>query len=217
MKKNIIFFIFITIIIFVIIFVTIFLIFKNDKYKKISCKPTFKETLEDAKELLDSIDVKFHLHSGTALGAIREKDFIKHDHDIDLAVFKNDYKEKIIETMKKKFHFSKKYGSIENGLELKFIHKKHNIGIDIFLIYEKKDKLYQSVYHCKSDRFEKGTNPDDQCIMYMNYYEPVLIKFFEKEYYCAPISFLKDRYGKDWKIPKVYQYHEGLDKHYGTV
>jgi hypothetical protein len=207
-------FIILTIIVIIFLF---YLFFKRDNFKKISSKPKFQETLEDAKKLLDSINVKFHLHSGTALGALREKDFIEHDNDIDLGVFKEDYKEIIIETMEKEFNFSKKYGSIDNGLELKFIHKKNNIGIDIFLIYKKEDKLYQSVYNCKSERFEKGTNSDDQCIMYMNHYEPILIEFLGKEYYCAPISFLVDRYGEDWKTPKVFNYHEGLDKHYESV
>ena len=42
----------------------------------------FKKVLEAAKDALDSINLPFHLHSGTALGAHREKTFIKHDHEI---------------------------------------------------------------------------------------------------------------------------------------
>lgn len=219
----------IIIILLIVLIVSGIFIFKNEKYIKTksnakfkekylnTSKPKFKETLDDAKELLDSINVKFHLHSGTALGAIREKDFIKHDNDIDLGIFKEDYKEIIIETMKKKFNLHEKHGTIDNGLELKFVHKKNNINIDIFLIYKKENKLFQSVYNCKSNRFEKGSNSDDQCILYMNNYEPVLINFLGKEYYCAPISFLVDRYGKDWNVPKVYNFFEGLEKHYGSL
>jgi hypothetical protein len=193
----------------------LFYVYNRDKY--VSCKPDFKETLQDAKKLLDENNIKFHLHSGTALGAIRNKDFIKHDQDIDLAIFKNEYDDNIIEIMKKKFYFKKQYGTIDNGLELKFLHKKHNIGLDIFILYKKDDRLFQSVYHCKSDRFEKGTNSDDHCIMYMNDYTPIKIKFLGKKYECAPISFLKDRYGNDWNVPKVFTYSEGLNKHYGSL
>ena len=206
------------IVVIIIILFLFYLYFKTyDTYKKISQKPECQKTLEDAKKLLDSINVKFHLHSGTALGAIREKDFIKHDHDIDIAVFNYDYKDSVIETMKKKFIFLKKYGSVDNGLELKFVHKEKKINLDIFLIYKKENKFVQSVYHCKSDRFEKGPNVDDECIMYMNNYKPILIEFLGKQYYCAPISFLVDRYGKDWMVPKIFNYFEGLDKNYSVV
>lgn len=200
-------------------FILVILLILSYRYilKSKSCKPKFKETLEDAKKILDSIGVKFHLHSGTALGAIREKDFIKHDLDIDLAVFREDYKDEIVKSMEKCFYFKKQYGKVDNGLELKFVHKKYNIGLDIFLLYRKGDKLKQSVYNCKSNRFEKGSNSDNECIMYVKYYKPVLIKFLGKLYNCAPISFLIDRYGKDWKTPKIFNYQEGLNKNYGTL
>ena len=47
----------------------------------------FNNVLKSAKEALDSVNIPFHLHAGTALGAHRERNFIKHDHDIDLAIF----------------------------------------------------------------------------------------------------------------------------------
>ena len=202
---------FVTLIVLIVLFMT------RDKFVKKSIKPKFKETLEDARRAINTIGVKFHLHSGTALGALREKDFIKHDNDIDLAIFKEDYKDEIINSMKKYFDFVQRYGEIEDGLELKFIHKKNKINLDIFLIYKHGNKLKQSVYHCKSNRFEKGNNPNDECIMYMNNYQPILTEFLGEKYYCAPITFLEDRYGKDWRIPKIFQYDEGLDMHYGNV
>lgn len=51
----------------------------------------------------------------------------------------------------------------------------------------------------------------------MNDYTPIKIKFLGKKYDCAPISFLKDRYGNDWNIPKIFNYSEGLNKHYGSL
>ena len=200
-----------------LIFIIFILFYKYSRDNYTYSKPEFKETLEDAKKLLDDNNIKFHLHSGTALGAIREYDFIQHDRDIDIAIFRHDYNDKIIEIMKNKFIFLQSYGTVENGLELKFLHKKYNIPLDIFLIYRKDNKLYQSVYNCKSDRFEKGLNSDDECIMYMNYYNPILINFLGKKYNSAPVSFLEDRYGNDWNIPKIFSYSEGLDKYYGSV
>jgi len=52
----------------------------------------------------------------------------------------------------------------------------------------------------------------------MNKYETIPINLFGKEYQTAPISFLEDRYGKDWKTPKVFGYFDGIDNgNYKTV
>ena len=40
-----------------------------------------------AKEILDELKVPFHLDSGTALGAIRQGNFMPHDKDVDVGVF----------------------------------------------------------------------------------------------------------------------------------
>jgi phosphorylcholine metabolism protein LicD len=46
--------------------------------------------LKNAKEVLDTLGIEFWLHGGTCLGAIREKNFILHDWDIDLGVLQKD-------------------------------------------------------------------------------------------------------------------------------
>lgn len=43
-----------------------------------------KEVFLEASEILNKFHVKYYLSDGTMLGAIREKDFILWDHDIDL-------------------------------------------------------------------------------------------------------------------------------------
>lgn len=43
-----------------------------------------KQNLLDIKKVLDGLKIKFWLHTGTLLGAIRDKSIISYDHDIDL-------------------------------------------------------------------------------------------------------------------------------------
>ena len=63
---------------------------KKYKTKSILNEKKFNDVLKSAKKALDSVNIPFHLHYGTALGAYREKSFIAHDHDIDLCVFSKD-------------------------------------------------------------------------------------------------------------------------------
>ncbi|MEE0052529.1 MAG: LicD family protein [Prevotella sp.] len=49
-----------------------------------------KENLLLLKKILNNNDVSFILAFGTLLGAVREHDFISHDEDIDLIMFKKD-------------------------------------------------------------------------------------------------------------------------------
>lgn len=215
MKNEI--FLLIMLIIFVIyIYILIKRYNKNTfqiKIKEKSDKSNFQHTLEDCKKALDSINVSFHLHSGTALGIIRDGDFIPHDNDIDIGVFIDDYKDNIISEMKKNnFMFITKYGQINTGLEYKFFNEKYNVSLDIFFIYKDKDKLRQSIFECRDikNKYKKGKN-EGECFLYMNKYEPVSVNLFGKKYNSAPISFLEDRYGKDWKIPKKFGYFDGID------
>ena len=87
----------------------------------------FKKVLESAKKALDSINISFHLHAGTALGAHREKTFIPHDHDIDLAVFYEDVntysKLKKLENamIKNGLEIDSKLGKLSRGKEIQFV------------------------------------------------------------------------------------------------
>lgn len=68
------------------------------RYKTVALYPGVKridkeiaaENLSILKEILEHKQVPFQLHTGTALGAVREKDFIAHDEDIDLAILERD-------------------------------------------------------------------------------------------------------------------------------
>lgn len=61
-------------------------------------KAIAKENLTILKKVCDEAQLKFILFYGTLLGAIRDHDFITHDEDIDLVMYKSDM-QKFINTL----------------------------------------------------------------------------------------------------------------------
>lgn len=90
--------------------------------------------LSQVKLIFDELNIQYWLEYGTLLGAIRDKNFIQHDYDIDIGLFLTDHSEDI-EIVFKKYGFIKtKQYSIDNklyGLEESYKYK----GIDIDLFY----------------------------------------------------------------------------------
>ena len=96
----------------------------------------FRECLYDMKQVLDSVGQHFFLSNGTLLGAIRNKNFIPHDNDIDIGILKDKFNPKVLKVIKNsgKFKLKRTLGNLENSYEVTF---RHNNGtqIDIFIYY----------------------------------------------------------------------------------
>ena len=175
----------------------------------------FNLVLQSAKSAIDSIGVKFHLHAGTALGAIRNKTFIPHDHDIDLGIFSKsidtEAKVKILEKAMRKhgFSVSARLGTIERGKEIQFYHDKLEVPLDIFWLYKGKYKGTQyyivASYYGACDKMKHKT-----CIWGYRPYDPIKIEFLGEKYLTIPEKTLVDMYGEDWKTPKKFDYNEGI-------
>ena len=177
----------------------------------------FTEILADAKKALDEAKVPFHLHSGTALGANREHSFIEHDSDIDLGVFRRDYNSKIVPYMLKNgFKLSTNMGTLKWGKEFCFIHTKHDIGLDIFIVYEDtldgKPINWVASYYGKCNDMKYGF-----CRWAYRPYTPVHVVLNGIPVMSAPISALEDGYGPNWRVPKKFDYFEGLESGYTNL
>jgi len=174
----------------------------------------FLGVLLSAKNALDSIGVRFHIHAGTALGAHREKSFIPHDHDIDTAIFYKDANtpqkiKKIKESMiANGFSISAELGKLDNGYEIQF--SKDDVPLDIFWVYdgEYRGKKYYiiSSYYGMCDSL-----PNGQCIWAYRPYDVEKIDFLGHDLYTVPATTLVDMYGEDWRTPKQYGYYEGIN------
>lgn len=172
----------------------------------------FNAALHAAADALEEIEVPFHLHSGTALGAHREKTFIRHDEDVDLAVFAKDYSHKIIPAMKRHgFELERTFGKIDHGKEYTFVYK-NGVFLDIFFIYEGKYKnnpinWYATYLNeiCDNMKYKK-------CRWFSRPYRPIRMEFLGREYKVIPKKTIIDLYGKTWHTPKKYTYDEGVEK-----
>lgn len=175
----------------------------------------FNKVLKDAKHALDSVGIPFHLHAGTALGAIRNKTFIPHDHDIDLAVFSKDVNtaakvKKLTDSMQKNgFDVVAKLGTLGRGKEIQFEHVDLDVPLDIFWVYpgEYDGKKYNIVssYYGECDKLKYKT-----CVWGYRPYKTESISFLGSKYQVVPEYTLVDMYGSDWKTPKKFAYHEGI-------
>jgi len=112
--------------------------------KNMSDKKKATKDLKQISNIFKKHNIEIWLDAGTLLGAIREKDFIEWDEDIDLAIKdKSDedlFKIEIIKDLKKNgWLMFKKYGR-----GVKILNKNHSSKIDICYYNTKRDEcLYR--------------------------------------------------------------------------
>lgn len=161
--------------------------------------------LKDVHETLEHTRLTHFLIDGTLLGAVRDKDFIEHDSDIDLGVYANEWTydtaERVIrELADKGITMHHVYGkNINTEYELTF--KRDDIKIDLFFYRHTGDTMQ----HCA---FNNGwRNGDSDVIRYA--YPAFLIEElgtidFRGMRLPAPKNaeqVLACKYGPEWHIP----------------
>jgi len=179
--------------------------------------------LRDFSQCMDETNHFYTLAFGSMLGAIREHGFIKHDADIDVYMWCEDYNQKLIQDLKT-YGFSFAHGytvdSGLNGREVTLV--KDGIGIDIFFIYPAVDLL---PYCCDFIPQDDCQNP----LIAMKKYGGVitrrlempfvkerrLVDFESLQLYVPKNAetLLEYRYGKDYMIPNAKWNIHGHDNH----
>ncbi len=171
---------------------------KTYKYKFIPIYPGIKrinkkiafENLLLLKKICEEDNIFFLLYYGTLLGAIREKDFITHDEDIDLA-FKKEDMPIFLNLLFKLRNSGFEVARYERRGFMSIIRKGEYIDLYFFDIYPQNNNWR----YCARDIFPKDFIEETKKINFKG----------ELFYTCAnPIKFLEFYYGKNWKTPIAF-------------
>ena len=187
---------------------------KNRKKRLI--KKSGLKILNQFDTILTTNDISYSLVFGTLLGAVREKGFIKHDLDIDVAVW-SDTDEKKIEKILTEAGFElTRRSETDNGeFGREDTYAKEGVQIDIFYFYPYLDRsdnncnAYTTVFipfpDCdsvdESLKVRGGVMPIQLILPFSRDVERITFESLSLPVIKNRIDFLEARYGKNWRIP----------------
>ena len=145
--------------------------------------------LKEIKKFMDGLGVKFMLFDGVLLGAIREKNFIKWDWDVELAIRVEDIYDRVDALLEE----AKNSGFLIKNIILNYENFKLNV-----LKYDTKYSII-GFYQCGSLR--KRMLYQYPAMFFENIEK---IEFLGEKYNVPspPQKYLTYQYGDDWEIPK---------------
>lgn len=157
-----------------------------------------EKTFLEVSEILNKAHIKFYLSDGTMLGAIRNKDFIPWDDDIDLRVAASEWDFSVFEEFErngfqcKKGMNPKRYQHLPVGANI--IKRGINFGIGLNYYYPPEDLII----------FLAGKPSLPGVLQPAKYYRGShFIDFLNTKVRIPypPTKYVKRLYGKNWKIP----------------
>lgn len=120
----------------------------NRKVRNINLMQNGNRVLAEYDAAMNEAKIPYMVYAGTLLGAIREHGMLKHDFDIDTAVFiEHDYKKvrKVLENVGFKL---KRWFEVDNSLKgREETYVKDGVDVDVFYIYEDNGQTYNCDFH----------------------------------------------------------------------
>lgn len=165
-----------------------------------------ERVLQEFSDTLNSINVNYSIFAGTLLGAVREKNFLSHDMDIDTCIFYKDYSNKIESSLQAAgFKLVRQYW-VDNGLSGgEQTYQKDGVDIDVFYIYVDKDG---TTYQCDF-MHPDGTSNSYHAMETLGYVSVRRLNFPVK------YSFVKLTLGRI-EVQAIENYSEWLCHRYGN-
>ncbi len=163
--------------------------------------------LRDFDEAMATINVEYSLAYGSMLGAVREHGFIKHDLDMDVFVWAENYSQEIETALRERgfdleYRFLVKDGKL--GREETYI--KNDVSIDIFYVYP---AIEQYPYACSFFPYKDTVTLEQS----MKKYGRVLAQRWDtpinKEYITVDFESLKLKIAANYEEFLVFTYGEG--------
>lgn len=190
----------------------------NSKFRKNALS-----IISEFTSCLDSHNISYTVAFGTLLGAIREKGFIKHDLDIDLAIWHDNRPKNLQEILRKEGFMLSHSFLVENGEKgLEETYSKNGVNIDIFYFFPPINEL---PYCCDFLAFKDSPTFNASMKKYGKVLarriempmvrERILVDFENLKLY-APANaheLLSFRYGPDYMIPNPKWTITSFDNH----
>lgn len=105
------------------------------------------KTLQKIKKILDDLKITFFLEGGVLLGAVRNKNFIKWDHDVEVGVFSEKInKKKIINILEKAHDLNLDIEFVDSSVNnFKINLREHNHTKFSILGFKKKKNILKEI------------------------------------------------------------------------
>ena len=166
---------------------------ENNQFDRNVYQRAADNCFKDLIPVLNELGIEYWLEAGTCLGAIREKDFVPHDSDIDIGLRDVDQADQLEQALQKAgFNYIHTFGKKDNGYE--FSYSKHGVKVDFFFFYEDDNIMWHSAWSGDTQY-----HYDYPKRLFEDLKE---IKFRDIDTYVPnpPEEYLTIKYG-DWKTP----------------
>ena len=190
---------------------------KLEEGRRVLFKEHAKDCLETIKENLDKNNLHFWLDYGTLLGAMREKDFIAHDLDIDLGMFYENQVEEV-EKAFKEANIKKVREFTLDGKVVEQTYSYKGLYFDIFYYFKDENLMWTYGFTFKNNKLNKVSYKDKDVstgFEGMKYFvkkrglETIMIKGKEYTVPENPDGYLRENYGPNYMTPiKEWDYVE---------
>ena len=158
--------------------------------------------LKNLNLAFEELNIPYWLAFGTLLGAVREKNIIVHDLDLDIATWKHSHSGKIAETLTKYGFALKRTIKLEGDTGIEETYSYNDVNIDIFYFEKISDKLVK----CHVFYIDKSLGYMETINKYGGLFPLEVVLPFEG---LSKYTFL----GVQVYIPDIYEKH--LAFHYG--